>query len=409
MRKVPEKHPAKKPGQKRFSVVKRVSQGLRAPESLLRPPADLFTEETAHRCGTLLSMLEKKDPTAATAVVLSLFLGLSRAEAASVLGVPQDESLLWDEARTNLREHMESVGTRRAGFSDLEQRQAYGEAHAFIALARNPKRNTLVVSPLGPNHKNDRKLARIVTGILREKPRTREALLGRLREFSCLISAANIKLDGMQDGAQEALRSLAVEDDKRLRSDFFPLGLTTVDVRDIQRDMDKMGRSPEKKHQKTEDTAADIPRHARMPRGSITVEEIEELLTKESTGSPAIVLSSFDSLVQELHRNRLGPDLQHFLDRVQAKVAKMPGNNLGSFSENKAFVDALRGILHRLDVRLDCPTCHRPSSLVMKQGSTLTGSFLFRHRASDLRTDHGGKTSLPPLRLTTESDTTQDD
>ena len=160
-----------------------------------------------------------------------------------------------------------------------------------------------------------------------------------------------------------------------------------------------MGPGP-KKEERTPGTTKDKALEgALLPGAQLTLKELYELLAIASPADPTETLVTVDHLIRALHVDLVVPALQSCLDRIQQDVAAKPGGNFGSFEKNKAFVDALRATLDRLDVRLECPACHRPASLLLQQGTTKNGGFYFHHGTPDLRTNHGGKTSLPHLQL----------
>lgn len=86
--------------------------------------------------------------------------------------------------------------------------------------------------------------------------------------------------------------------------------------------------------------------------------------------------------------------------RLQTFLAGLEGKSLASFEANHEFVAGLNEILRRLHLRVECTRCKAPATLVLIKGETRNGAFNFRHTSADAgRTTHGGKTTIPPLRL----------
>jgi len=381
----------------------------------LGPKAARFPARAGNRLAAAMADLWKRQPGEARASVLALFGGMSAKEIEDALGgAPGSKSAPQVRSRAWLREQVGNISEPTVAKMAVSERgpRTQGPEHAFATLARHPIRGNLVVTPIGPQDANDKTLAKSVSRFLRQHPDKKAAIQDRLEGLACFFSVESFVDDVVEDDLVSLLKQMA-------KARKTPLGtgasidreglvsLTLIDVRCIQEEMERMGRGPRKKAQ--EGTPGDVAPEDRIPKPDITLEEIEQLLTNASPTSPVSALSGFESLLQSLHGSRLVPGLQRYLDQVQQEAAQLPGGNFGSFEENKSFVDALRATLRRLDVRLECSTCHRPATLIVKLGGTTTGSFLFRHRSADLRTDHGGKTSLPPLELTTASDTTEDD
>lgn len=83
-------------------------------------------------------------------------------------------------------------------------------------------------------------------------------------------------------------------------------------------------------------------------------------------------------------------------------LAPWVGWSSGSFDDSRRVVEALSRLARRLSLRFECqkPGCGSPSTLVLLPGKTRTGAFAFRHN----RTNHGGTTTLPLLRLIPAND-----
>jgi len=178
------------------------------------------------------------------------------------------------------------------------------------------------------------------------------------------------------------------------------VGLTLVDVRDIQKGVEREGREP--RETKKDRSADDADTRAHLPTPELTLEDVDQLLAAASPSSPLEALSSFRTLVDALHRQRLLPGLQAYLDRVHEEVGERPGGNFGSFEANRAFAETLRIALDRVGARLECPKCCQAATLIVRPAGTKTGAFQFHHARGNQNTDHLGSTSLPKLKLLPE-------
>ena len=88
---------------------------------------------------------------------------------------------------------------------------------------------------------------------------------------------------------------------------------------------------------------------------------------------------------------------QPLIDAVNRSLAPLEGRSFGSFEANQAVVNTLSEFARVLGLRFECqkPACGAPSALVLLPGNARDGAFAFRHSG----TNHGGRATLPPLRL----------
>ena len=365
-----------------------------------------FAGDVGTKFREALEHLSASDPAAAGATFLRLFLGLSWQEIGFVLGAPHGTPLSgWRRAEASFRQQVQRAGTPVAvynmPYAQGTKAPSYHERHAYATLARHPIDGTLVASAAGPAPKNDDTLARIITRVLAKNARQYSILQERLRGYSCLFSVEFFNEEAAEQDVRRLLRQIASHAHAGSGFNFRSrtagvVGLTLIDVRDIQKRVQREGLGPREKKQ--DRSAEDAAPQAHLPKAELILEDVDQLLASASPSSPVETLSKILRLLDAIHRQRL-PGLQAYLDQVRIDVGKEPGGNFGSFEDNKAFVDVLRAMLQCLNARLECPTCSRAATLIVKLGATKTGSFLFHHATDDLRTDHGGKTSLPPLKV----------
>lgn len=113
--------------------------------------------------------------------------------------------------------------------------------------------------------------------------------------------------------------------------------------------------------------------------GVLTPQDIEEAIS--------LVDRDLDTL-----RDRIRPLFQEYL-------SKLEGSTLESFERNRRFASELSRLLVRLSLRLKCQSCGEPATLQVKRGNTVTGAFVFAHGAVRVNTTHGGRVTIPKLKL----------
>jgi hypothetical protein len=75
-------------------------------------------------------------------------------------------------------------------------------------------------------------------------------------------------------------------------------------------------------------------------------------------------------------------------------------HSFGSLEANQAVVAAIQRLLHRLDLRAECPRCHKPAiPRCRATRNAKDGSFQFEHSHRGRQTNHGGSTTFPAFRL----------
>ena len=87
---------------------------------------------------------------------------------------------------------------------------------------------------------------------------------------------------------------------------------------------------------------------------------------------------------------------------LQALLDDLAGCSFGSLADNTAAANALRFLMLRLEVRVECPRegCHEASLIRCRPaGRTRHGSFEFEHRRNGRLSTHAASTKLPALKL----------
>lgn len=87
---------------------------------------------------------------------------------------------------------------------------------------------------------------------------------------------------------------------------------------------------------------------------------------------------------------------------LQLLLGRLEGQEFGSLEANTDVADAIRFLMLRLEVRVECPRdgCQEPALIRCRPaGRTVNGSFEFEHRLDRRRTTHAGRVRLPKLKL----------
>jgi hypothetical protein len=101
-------------------------------------------------------------------------------------------------------------------------------------------------------------------------------------------------------------------------------------------------------------------------------------------------------------------ELDHELNRlqrairlaIQAQLAKMSGRSLGSLEQNQNLADSIHRLLESHALRVQCSECGHPAILrVSPRGGSANGVFVFDHTIDGRRTFHGGRGTVPLIRL----------
>ena len=105
--------------------------------------------------------------------------------------------------------------------------------------------------------------------------------------------------------------------------------------------------------------------------------------------------AAMTELEQELNRLQRAIRLA-----IQAQLAKLTGRTLGSLEQNQHLAASIHQLLESHALRVRCIECGHPAILrVSPRQGAAHGVFVFDHTIDGKRTFHGGKGSVPVLRL----------
>lgn len=85
---------------------------------------------------------------------------------------------------------------------------------------------------------------------------------------------------------------------------------------------------------------------------------------------------------------------------IQAQLAKMTGRSLGSLKHNQQLAQAIHRLLESHALRVQCSECGHPAILrVSPRNGSAGGVFVFDHTIDGRRTFHGGRGTVPIIKL----------
>lgn len=84
---------------------------------------------------------------------------------------------------------------------------------------------------------------------------------------------------------------------------------------------------------------------------------------------------------------------------IQAQLAKLTGQSMGTLDANRELVTAIHQMLERHGLRVQCLECGHPAILRVSPRGESGGAFVFDHSIDGRRTFHGGKGVVPEIRL----------
>jgi hypothetical protein len=117
------------------------------------------------------------------------------------------------------------------------------------------------------------------------------------------------------------------------------------------------------------------------------------------TSSPAITPGEAHAAMNELQRelNRLQRAIRV---AIQDQLAKLTGRSLGDLDQNRKLAASIHELLDSHGLRVRCAECGHPAILrVSPRDGSAHGAFVFDHTIDGKRTFHGGKGTVPTLRL----------
>lgn len=107
---------------------------------------------------------------------------------------------------------------------------------------------------------------------------------------------------------------------------------------------------------------------------------------------------SLAELEQELNRLQRAIRLA-----IQAQLRKLAGRSTGNLAQNRELVESIHRLLDTHGLRVRCNECGHPAILrVSPRVGSSAGVFVFDHTIDRRRTFHGGRGTLPELRLVTK-------
>lgn len=112
-----------------------------------------------------------------------------------------------------------------------------------------------------------------------------------------------------------------------------------------------------------------------------------------------MAIGSQDDALLELEKqlNRLHRSIRI---AIQDYLKPMEGKRHRTLQENQKAVNQIQKLLERYGLRIQCPECGTPSILrVSPRKNAVDGVFVFDHKVNGKRTFHGGRTTLPLMRL----------
>ena len=121
--------------------------------------------------------------------------------------------------------------------------------------------------------------------------------------------------------------------------------------------------------------------------------------TPASNSDPDVDASEAARMLGQLQRemNRLQREIRL---AIQAQLSQMTGKSLGSLDANRQLAQSIHTMLDSHGLRVRCPQCGSAAILrVSPRRGAPSGVFVFDHTIEGRRTFHGGRTSMPEIRL----------
>lgn len=88
---------------------------------------------------------------------------------------------------------------------------------------------------------------------------------------------------------------------------------------------------------------------------------------------------------------------------IQTQLGQMAGRSLGSIDANRELALSIHEMLEAHGLRVRCNQCGHPAILrVSPRAGAAAGVFVFDHTVDGHRTFHGGRISMPEIRLVTK-------
>ncbi len=91
---------------------------------------------------------------------------------------------------------------------------------------------------------------------------------------------------------------------------------------------------------------------------------------------------------------------QQIVRTIESRLQSFHGWSFGSLSENQAFAKMVHQTLDSHGLRVECPECGHPAILrCLRAGNSKKGAFVFDHYLESGRTFHGGRSTVPLLKV----------
>ena len=117
-------------------------------------------------------------------------------------------------------------------------------------------------------------------------------------------------------------------------------------------------------------------------------------MSAQPTLSPAEAEAALLELNQDLNRLQRAIRLA-----IQKQLSKMVGRSFDELSQNRQFAESVHELLDSHGLRVRCLECGHPAILRVSPRGKGSGVFVFDHTIEGKRTFHGGRGTVPIIRL----------
>lgn len=105
--------------------------------------------------------------------------------------------------------------------------------------------------------------------------------------------------------------------------------------------------------------------------------------------------TTLEQLQQELNRLQRRVRLS-----IQSQLSSLSGHSLESLQANRELAESIHQLLDSHGLRMQCSECGHPAILrVSPRPSSPRGVFVFDHTIEGRRTFHGGRSTIPKIKL----------
>ena len=117
-------------------------------------------------------------------------------------------------------------------------------------------------------------------------------------------------------------------------------------------------------------------------------------MSATQTISPKEAETALLELNQELNRLQRAIRLA-----IQEQLSKMVGLSFDDLQKNRELAESIHQLLDSHGLRVRCPECGHPAILRVLPRGDSSGVFVFDHTIEGKRTFHGGRKTVPIIRL----------